>query len=122
MRNLLVSFVHKACLQNSRRTLFLNTSQKMKRAQEAPSTSSQSENPNVQQLFDYFLVLDFEATCDYKRPLEPQEIIEFPCLKMNARSLEVESTFHRFVRPVAHPQLTPFCIELTGITQGDCCS
>lgn len=25
--------------------------------------------------------------------------------------------FHRYVKPVAHPALTPFCTELTGITQ-----
>ena len=34
------------------------------------------------QQFDYFLVLDFEATCERGIKLKPQEIIEFPCLKV----------------------------------------
>ncbi|KYO46435.1 ERI1 exoribonuclease 3 [Alligator mississippiensis] len=69
------------------------------------------------QRYHYFLVLDFEATCD-KPQLHPQEIIEFPILKLNGRTMEIESTFHMYVQPVVHPQLTPFCTELTGIIQG----
>lgn len=34
------------------------------------------------QHYDYFLVLDFEATCERDSKLRPQEIIEFPCLKV----------------------------------------
>ena len=34
------------------------------------------------QQYDYFLVLDFEATCERDSKLRPQEIIEFPCLKV----------------------------------------
>ncbi|KAM9691968.1 ERI1 exoribonuclease 3 isoform 10-T12 [Dama dama] len=45
------------------------------------------------------------------------EIIEFPILKLNGRTMEIESTFHMYVQPVVHPQLTPFCTELTGIIQ-----
>ena len=66
---------------------------------------------------DYYLVLDFEATCDDQQPPKPQEIIEFPVLKVNAQTLETESVFHTYVRPTAHPILTPFCTQLTGITQ-----
>ncbi|XP_045715965.1 ERI1 exoribonuclease 3 isoform X6 [Phyllostomus hastatus] len=47
----------------------------------------------------------------------PGEIIEFPILKLNGRTMEIESTFHMYVQPVVHPQLTPFCTELTGIIQ-----
>lgn len=61
-------------------------------------------------------MLDFEATCD-KPQIHPQEIIEFPILKLNGRTMEIESTFHMYVQPVVHPQLTPFCTELTGIIQ-----
>ncbi|XP_023617642.1 ERI1 exoribonuclease 3 isoform X5 [Myotis lucifugus] len=68
------------------------------------------------QRYHYFLVLDFEATCD-KPQIQPQEIIEFPILKLNGRTMEIESTFHMYVQPVIHPQLTPFCTELTGIIQ-----
>ncbi len=67
--------------------------------------------------FDYFLVLDFEATCENKVKMKPQEIIEFPVLKVNARTLETESIFHTYVQPTANPVLTRFCIDLTGITQ-----
>ncbi|XP_069934700.1 ERI1 exoribonuclease 3 isoform X5 [Oryctolagus cuniculus] len=49
--------------------------------------------------------------------LPVQEIIEFPILKLNGRTMEIESTFHMYVQPVVHPQLTPFCTELTGIIQ-----
>ena len=66
---------------------------------------------------DYLLVLDFEATCDDQTKLTPQEIIEFPVVKVNAKTLETEAVFHSYVWPSAHPVLTPFCTNLTGITQ-----
>lgn len=69
------------------------------------------------QLFTHFLVLDFEATCDEGKQMLPQEIIEFPCLMVNAKSLQTESTFHYYVQPRVNRQLTPFCTELTGIIQ-----
>ncbi|KAG8200311.1 hypothetical protein JTE90_028495 [Oedothorax gibbosus] len=69
------------------------------------------------QIFDYFLILDFEATCDAPKNVVPQEIIEFPVLKVNATTFETESTFHSYVRPVMNPELTSFCTRLTGITQ-----
>ncbi|RUS75327.1 hypothetical protein EGW08_016916 [Elysia chlorotica] len=81
----------------------------------AARTIGTDEKPN--QNFDFFLVLDFEATCDNETRLSPQEIIEFPVLKVNARTHSVDSTFHQYVRPLFHPQLTPFCTELTGIVQ-----
>lgn len=67
---------------------------------------------------DYFLVLDFEGVIN-KDPGCPNvmEIIEFPVLKVNARSLETESTFHSYVQPIIHPILNPICTEITGITQ-----
>lgn len=71
------------------------------------------------QHFDYFLILDFEATCDNAKKLEPQEIIEFPVIKFDWRNLreEKEARFHEYVQPEFYPNLTPFCIELTGIVQ-----
>lgn len=67
---------------------------------------------------DYFLVLDFEGVInkDHGSP-DVMEIIEFPVLKINSRTLETESTFHTYVQPIIHKQLNPFCTELTGITQ-----
>lgn len=69
------------------------------------------------QNLDFFLVLDFEATCERNTRIEPQEIIEFPVLKVNGKTFEVESKFHHYVQPKVHRQLTKFCTELTGITQ-----
>ena len=33
-----------------------------------------------EQPFQYYLVLDFESTCQEGTKIDPQEIIEFPCL------------------------------------------
>jgi ERI1 exoribonuclease 3 len=79
--------------------------------------SPTSGNAIQPQLFDYFLVLDFEATCEKDARVTPQEIIEFPVLKVDARTFQVEATFHSYVQPKVHKTLTPFCTELTGITQ-----
>eukprot|EP00164_Ancoracysta_twista_P000777 GFYU01001021.1.p1 GENE.GFYU01001021.1~~GFYU01001021.1.p1 ORF type:complete len:414 (-),score=64.02 GFYU01001021.1:152-1393(-) len=73
----------------------------------------------------YFAILDFEATCDTKK-IPFQEIIEFPIVLLDADSGEpVRDTEGRaveqvtFVRPTRVPLLTPFCTELTSITQED---
>ncbi|XP_070562485.1 ERI1 exoribonuclease 3-like isoform X2 [Ptychodera flava] len=76
-----------------------------------------SNNSLPAQNFDFFLVLDFEATCDSATKIVPQEIIEFPVLKINGKTFETETEFHTYVQPTANPRLTPFCTELTGITQ-----
>lgn len=74
--------------------------------------------PSPKQDYDYFLVLDFEATCSQQKGVpSPQEIIEFPVLKVSGLTFETEAVFHTYVEPEAHPQLTPFCTELTGIVQ-----
>ena len=67
---------------------------------------------------DYFLVLDFEGVInkDQDSP-DVMEIIEFPVLKINAKTLETESIFHTYVQPVIHQKLNPVCTEITGITQ-----
>lgn len=69
------------------------------------------------QKFAYLLVLDFEATCDNQTKLDIQEIIEFPTIVINSKTLECEHKFHHYVRPVVYPELTDFCCELTGIIQ-----
>lgn len=72
------------------------------------------------QVFDYIAVLDFEATCDNKTKLAPQEIIEFPVVVFDTKTNKLVAenhTFHSYVRPVHHPTLTAFCTELTGIEQ-----
>lgn len=32
--------------------------------------------------------------------------------------MEIESTFHMYVQPVVHPQLTPFCTEVRAAGRG----
>jgi hypothetical protein len=56
--------------------------------------ASSMNNSLKPQNYDYFLVLDFEATCDEERKIHPIEIIEFPVLKINAQTFQCESTFH----------------------------
>ena len=92
------------------------------------------------QPFKHYLVLDFESTCQEGVRIDPQEIIEFPCLLVGADDLclvdQVPSftllpfqvfcflkffqrrfQFHEYVKPVGKPLLTDFCTGLTGITQ-----
>ena len=72
---------------------------------------------HARQSYDFFVVLDFEAQCDRDGPLQPQEIIEFPALLVDATTFCTVSEFHQYVRPTANRQLTDFCTQLTGITQ-----
>ena len=65
----------------------------------------------------HYVVLDFEATCDKLAAPSPQEIIEFPSVLLDAKSMDIKAEFESFVRPTHHPTLTPFCSELTGIEQ-----
>jgi len=75
-------------------------------------------NSNDESGFDYLLVLDFEAQCIEDGKLEVQEIIEFPVLVIDSHSQNIlEKYFHAYVRPTINPNLYPFCMELTGITQ-----
>ncbi|KAM9329277.1 3'-5' exoribonuclease 1 [Gastrophryne carolinensis] len=68
--------------------------------------------------YDYICIIDYEATCEEENsPDYIHEIIEFPIILVNTRTLEIEDTFHQYVRPEIKPQLSQFCINLTGITQ-----
>jgi 3'-5' exoribonuclease 1 len=67
---------------------------------------------------DYAVVVDLEATCCDRKtiPSSKREIIEIGAVMVD-RDLQPISEFQTFVRPVRFPQLTPFCTELTTITQ-----
>lgn len=65
---------------------------------------------------DYFAILDFEANCSGKNKSD-HEIIEFPVMFLNTRTLNVDFTFRHFVKPMRLPILSDFIRELTGITQ-----
>lgn len=74
-------------------------------------------SPSVNKSFGYYVVLDFEATCEQNTKIHPQEIIEFPSVLVNAQTFQIEDKFQIYVRPTAHPKLTEFCKHLTGIQQ-----
>ncbi|MFT7815330.1 3'-5' exoribonuclease 1 [Arapaima gigas] len=68
--------------------------------------------------YDYICVVDFEATCEENNPPNfLHEIIEFPMVLINTRTMEIEDTFQEYVRPELNTQLSDFCIQLTGISQ-----
>ena len=49
--------------------------------------------------------------------MNSQEIIEFPVVIIDVKQKAIKAVFQTYVKPVLDPQLTPFCTELTGITQ-----
>ena len=68
--------------------------------------------------FDYFVVVDFEATCEERNsPEYPHEIIEFPGVLVDGLTGRVADTWREHVRPELNPQLSEFCVALTGIQQ-----
>ncbi|TTE81772.1 Poly(A)-specific ribonuclease PARN [Bagarius yarrelli] len=79
--------------------------------------SSSLHTHNLNQLFSYLIIIDFESTCWREKNNHGQEIIEFPAVLMNTHTGEIESEFHSYVQPQEHPLLSSFCKELTGITQ-----
>lgn len=81
------------------------------------SNNNSSVASSSSPLFDYYLILDFEATCDDKIKNFRNEIIEFPTLAINARTLKIDFEFHYYVKPKENKILTQFCKELTGIQQ-----
>jgi len=73
--------------------------------------------------FDYIICIDFEATCDelseghgaLEVTRDTQEIIEFPWVVLNARTMEITDSVQLYVKPERTP-VTEFCTQLTGIT------
>ena len=72
--------------------------------------------PQKLQDFDYFVVVDFEATCDKKIP-HPQEIIDFPSVIVSGVTGQITVCFQTYVRPTHNKLPTEFYKELTGIQQ-----
>ncbi len=66
--------------------------------------------------FDAYLIVDLEATCGDSIAHHNREIIEIGAVMVN-RQFQIESEFQTFVKPVANPQLTEFCTQLTSISQ-----
>ncbi|KAG7495794.1 3-5 exoribonuclease 1 [Solea senegalensis] len=68
--------------------------------------------------YDYICVVDFEATCEEDNPADfLHEIIEFPMVLVNTHTQEIVDSFQEYVKPELNPQLSDFCVKLTGITQ-----
>jgi 3'-5' exoribonuclease 1 len=65
-----------------------------------------------------FIIYDLEATCWEDPQGRVSETIEIGAIKINEYA-EIKDTFSQFVKPVVHPFLSPFCINLTSITQVD---
>ena len=66
-----------------------------------------------------YIIYDLEATCWETQPLGfVQETIEIGAFKINHFG-EIRGKFNRFVKPTVHPTLSPFCKDLTSITQED---
>lgn len=64
-----------------------------------------------------FIILDLEATCWQGNAMNRrQEIIELAAFSVNGYR-EWNDRFQRFIKPVEHPRLSAYCIELTGISQ-----
>jgi 3'-5' exoribonuclease 1 len=90
-------------------------------------TSSSIEEMTYQSLdillrsLKYLLVVDLEATCWAQGSSQRQdmETIEFGAVLVEMETLEVLDSCSWFIRPRLHPQLSEFCIALTGITQAD---
>ncbi len=71
--------------------------------------------------YDYFLIVDLEATCCDKQSIARREMetIEIGAVIVEARNLTKVDEFSVFIKPVRNPLLTNFCTELTSITQND---
>jgi inhibitor of KinA sporulation pathway (predicted exonuclease) len=71
--------------------------------------------------YKYFLIVDLEATCCDQQsiPREEMETIEIGAVMVDADTLSITDEYQTFIKPVRHPTLTKFCIELTSITQAD---
>lgn len=73
--------------------------------------------------YDYFLVVDLEATCsmDGSVPREEMEIIEIGAVMFDRKQMKVIDEFDTLIRPTRNPILSDFCKELTTITQNAVC-
>lgn len=77
-----------------------------------------AEGGHTDTYYDYICVVDFEATCEEDNPSDfLHEIIEFPMVLINTHTLEIVDSFQEYVKPEVNPQLSDFCVNLTGITQ-----
>ncbi|KAI9207155.1 ribonuclease H-like domain-containing protein [Polychytrium aggregatum] len=85
---------------------------------ELQNPDSDDNSGFVRQPYRYYCVFDVEATCEKDGGRDfPHEIIEFPVVLIDARTLEIVDHFREYVKPRISPILSEFCTTLTGITQ-----
>jgi 3'-5' exoribonuclease 1 len=67
-----------------------------------------------------YVIVDLEATCwETGQTPSRMEIIEIGAVLMETNSGPVSREFAKFIKPVASPQLSEFCMRLTSIRQED---
>jgi 3'-5' exoribonuclease 1 len=74
--------------------------------------------PNLAK-YQHILVVDLEATCcDLQTiPRHQMETIEIGAVMVSMENLAIVDEFQTFIKPLRHPILTEFCLQLTSITQ-----
>ena len=66
-----------------------------------------------------YFIIDIETTCQNdQQPMEPIELIEIGCMVLT-KKYEKITEIQAFVKPRVNPELTPFCRQLTTISQHD---
>ena len=67
----------------------------------------------------HYLIIDLEATCCNKGTVlrDEMETIEIGAVVVDATTLKIVDEYEIFIKPILNPTLTPFCKELTTITQ-----
>lgn len=74
--------------------------------------------PTDQLMYAYFLIIDFEATCDEINGANfKHEIIEFPIILYDVVLKRKVDVFHSYCKPFINPSLSQFCMTLTNINQ-----
>ncbi len=75
-------------------------------------------DPNLAK-YKHILVVDLEATCcDLQSILRHQmETIEIGAVMVSTDNLAIVDEFQTFIKPLRHPTLTAFCLQLTSISQ-----
>lgn len=67
--------------------------------------------------YDYYVIIDYEATCLEDNNNFVQEIIEFPAVLVDAEQMKIVGMFREFCKPTVNPKLSDFCKQLTGVNQ-----
>jgi len=69
----------------------------------------------------HLLIIDIEATCYEKKEEAPKtfisEIIEIGAVVVNTETFQIVEEYQSFVKPELFPTLSPYCKQLTTISQ-----